>query len=121
MTVPVDQRGPDIKGEETRLGVDGTWQTLVIDQASKEMDFVHPLDLTSSGIPIRIHAIRDGEIATFESVKWVAERCYGGHGCITEETNYHSHAAMTFLGGPIRIPTLLQNCGVLGTPERHHD
>ena len=90
-------------------------------QASKEMDFVHPLDLTSSGIPIRIHAIRDGEIATFESVKWVAERCYGGHGCITEETNYHSHAAMTFLGGPIRIPTLLQNCGVLGTPERHHD
>lgn len=75
--------------------------------------------------PIRIHASAQDKLTSLDSVKWVAERCYGWDGTLLEtsaadwpmpndirtqvilENKIHSHEVMTFLGGPPRNPILL--------------
>mmetsp|Transcript_2614 Transcript_2614/g.3561 ORF Transcript_2614/g.3561 Transcript_2614/m.3561 type:complete len:196 (-) Transcript_2614:167-754(-) len=119
------------KGEEARLGSSPNWQAvcdkfaaeynMLVIAKEEDGDVVPAKGLPKLGasstssnktsvypIPIRIHATPNDNLAKLESIKWIADRCYGGATEVVYlERKAASHAIMTMLGGPPSNPTLL--------------
>jgi pimeloyl-ACP methyl ester carboxylesterase len=117
---------------EVQLGMSAEWQAEICDLFAREsgfglqteeegyIPFTNDVVTTTTTnkledpsvvpplvIPFRIFASADDKLATLESIRWIANRCYGGEKCIQVESNFHSHEVMTFFGGPPRNPILL--------------
>ena len=103
---------------DARLGTSPVWQSRVCDVFAQQSgcglvvengDNQNTQEPSSSPIiPIKIHACLADKVAPFDAIEWLVRRCYGGSVVQIEEWA-QCHEIMTFLGGPLRNPTLLFN------------
>ena len=112
---------------EAELGVSNSWQHSICDKFAKEIGMLVENDGFESGDresrnqddirrdtstnvpPLRIYASQRDKLANIHSIRWIADRCYGGfEKVVSVEPRIDGHEIMTMLGGPLRNPVLFR-------------